>query len=95
MIVKRAFQTGKKPAPVLFLSIRSAVEKEAGKFVVRINKRKYKVVATADGTARVKVSKARLHPGRNTVRVRFVPTDSTVFTSSRTRLRRITVERTR
>ena len=43
MIVKRAFQTPQKPAPVLFLTIRSAVEKEAGKFVVRINKKKYKV----------------------------------------------------
>ena len=91
MIVKRAFQTSKKPAPVLFLTIRSGVEKEAGKFVVRINKRKYRVVRTADGTARIKVRKSRLRPGRNTVRVRFVPTDATAFTSSKTRLRRITV----
>ena len=93
MIVKRAFQTERKPAPVLFLTIRSAVEKEAGKFVVRINKKQYKVVTTADGTARIKVRKSRLHAGRNTVRVRFVPADATAFTSSRTRLRRIAVER--
>jgi extracellular elastinolytic metalloproteinase len=93
MIVKRAFQTQQKPAPVLFLAIRSVVEKEAGKLVVRINKRKYRVVRTTDGTARIKVRKSRLHPGRNTVRVRFVPTDATAFTSSKTRLRRITVEK--
>ena len=78
---------------MLFLSIRSAVEKEAGTFVVRINRKPYKVVSTADGTARVKVAKARLRPGRNTVRVRFVPTDATAFASSRTRLRRIAVEK--
>jgi extracellular elastinolytic metalloproteinase len=95
MIVKRAFQTKQKPAPVLFLTVRSAVEKEAGKFVVRINKKKYKVVTTADGTARIKVRKGRLRPGRNTVRVRFVPRDATAFTPSKTRLRRITVERRR
>ncbi|MCF6379669.1 M36 family metallopeptidase [Nocardioides KLBMP 9356] len=94
MIVKRAFQTTQKPAPVLFLAVRSAVEKEAGTFVVRVNKRKYTAVATADGTARIKVRKSRLQPGRNTVRVRFAPTDPSTFASSRTRLRRITVERT-
>ena len=95
MIVKRAYQTRQKPAPVLFLTIRSAVEKEAGKFLVRINKKSYKVVATADGTARIKVRKSRLRPGRNTVRVRFVPSDATAFAPSRTKLRRITVERRR
>ena len=95
MIVKRAYQTGRKPAPVLFLTVRSAGEKEAGKLVVRINKRKYKVVTTADGTARVKVRKSRLRPGRNTVRVRFVPSDVKAFAPSKTRLRRITVERRR
>jgi extracellular elastinolytic metalloproteinase len=93
MIVKRAFQTRKKPAPVLFLTLRSAVEKEAGRFVVRINKSKYKVVTTADGTARIKVRKSRLRPGRNTVRVRFVPADPAALTASKTRLRRITVEK--
>ena len=95
MIVKRAYQTQQKPAPVLFLTIRSAVEKEPGRFVVRINKKKYKVVATADGTARIKVRKGRLHPGRNTVRVRFAPSDANAFAPSKTRLRRITVERRR
>ena len=95
MIVKRAFQTDRKPAPVLFLSIRSSVEKEAGRFVVRINKKAYRVVPTADGTARVKVAKKRLHVGRNTVRVRFAPADASAFAPSRTKLRRITVERVR
>jgi hypothetical protein len=95
MIVKRAFQTSQKPAPVLFLTIRSAVEKEPGKFVVRINRKKYKVVATADGTARIKVRKSRLRPGRNTVRVRFRPTDAAALGSSKTRLRVIKVARRR
>ena len=95
MIIKRAFQTSKKPAPVLFLTVRSAVEKEAGKFIVRINKKKYRVVVTAEGTARIKVRKSRLRPGRNTVRVRFVPGDAKAFAPSKTRLRRITVERRR
>ena len=95
MIVKRAFQRPRKPAPVLFLTVRSAVEKEAGTFVVRINKRKYKVLRTAEGTARVKVRKSRLRPGRNTVRVHFVPQDPLAFAPSRTRPRRITVQRSR
>jgi extracellular elastinolytic metalloproteinase len=95
MIVKRAFQTPRKPAPVLFLTVRSAVQDEAGKFVVRINKRKFTVVATADGTARVKVRKSVLRKRSNTVRVRFVPADAAALTGSKTRLRRITVAETR
>ena len=95
MIVKRAFQTPQKPAPVLFLTVRSAVEKEAGKFVVRINKRKFKAVATADGTARIKVRKSVLRKRSNTVRVRFVPADTAALTGSKTRLRRITVAESR
>jgi extracellular elastinolytic metalloproteinase len=95
MIVKRAFQTPQKPAPVLFLTVRSPMEKEAGRFVVRINKRKFTVVATADGTARIKVGKSVLRKRSNTVRVRFVPADSTALTGSKTRLRRITVAENR
>jgi len=95
MIVKRAFQTDRKPAPVLFLSIRSSAEKEAGRFVVRVNGKAYRVVPTADGTARVAVAKKRLHAGRNTVRVRFAPADTSAFAPSRTHLRRITVETSR
>jgi extracellular elastinolytic metalloproteinase len=95
MIVKRAFQTPQKPAPVLFLTVRSAMEKEAGKFVVRINKRRFTVVATADGTARIKVRKSALRKRSNTVRVRFVPADVTALTGSKTRLRRITVAESR
>jgi extracellular elastinolytic metalloproteinase len=95
MIVKRAFQTPQKPAPVLFLTVRSAMEKEAGKFVVRINKRRFAVVATADGTARIKVRKSALRKRSNTVRVRFVPADVTALTGSKTRLRRITVAESR
>lgn len=95
MIVKRAYQTPQKPAPVLFLSVRSAVDKEAGRFVVRINNRRWKVVATADGTARVRVPKSALRRGRNTVRVRFLPADRKALLSSRTRLRSITVSGTR
>jgi hypothetical protein len=95
MIVKRAFQTPQKPAPVLFLNIRSAVEKEAGRFVVLINGKKFTVVATADGTARIKVRKSALRKRDNTVRVRFVPADATALTASKTRLRRITVAESR
>lgn len=95
MIVKRAYQTPQKPAPVLFLTVRSALDKEAGKFVVRINKRKWKVVTTADGTARIRVPKGALRKGRNTVRVRFLPADPKAFVSSKTRLRSITVSGSR
>lgn len=95
MIVKRAYQTPQKPAPVLFLTVRSALEEEAGKLVVRINKRKWKAVATTDGTARVRVPKKALHRGRNTVRVRFLPTDRQAFASSKTRLRVIKVAASR
>jgi hypothetical protein len=63
--------------------------------VVRINKRTWKVVRTADGTARVRVPKAVLRHGRNTVRVRFVPADPKAFVSSKTRLRSITVSGSR
>jgi hypothetical protein len=95
MIVKRAYQTAQKPAPVLFLTVRSAVDEEAGRLVVRINRRTFKVVRTGDGTARVRVPKKVLRKGRNTVRVRFVPADRQAFVPSRTRLRRITVARAR
>lgn len=91
MIVKRAYQTRRKPAPVLFLTVRSAAEKEPGRFVVRLAAKKWKVVPTADGTARVRVPRKALRPGRTTVRVRFLPADTKAFTSSRTRLRSITV----
>ncbi|WP_210504180.1 M36 family metallopeptidase [Nocardioides xinjiangensis] len=91
MIVKRAYQTARKPAPVLFLTVRSGAEKEAGRLVVRLNGRRWRSVATADGTARVRVAKKHLRPGRNRVRVRFVPADPAAFAPSRTRPRRITV----
>ena len=91
MVVKRAFQTRRKPAPVLFLTVRSAGDREAGRFIVRLAGRTWKVVATDDGTARVRVPKKALRPGRTTVRARFVPADTTAFSPSRTRLRTITV----
>ena len=91
MVVKRAFQTRHKPAPVLFLTVRSAGDREAGRFVVRLAGRTWKVVATDDGTARVGVPKKALRPGRTTVRARFVPADATAFAPSRSRLRTIRV----
>ncbi|MCP3422067.1 M36 family metallopeptidase [Nocardioides pinisoli] len=91
MIVKRAYQTRRKPAPVLFLTVRSAADREAGTFVVRLAGKRWKVVATQDGTARVRVPRKALRPGRTTVRARFVPADATAFSPSRTRLRSITV----
>ncbi|MCY4725773.1 M36 family metallopeptidase [Nocardioides sp. STR2] len=95
MVVKRAFQTRRKPAPVLFLTVRSAADREAGRFVVRLAGRTWKVVATADGTARVRVPKQALRQRRTTVRARFVPADDTALAPSRTRLRTITVARVR
>lgn len=91
MVVKRAFQTRRKPAPVLFLTVRSTSDREAGRFVVRLAGRTWKVVATEDGTARVRVPKRALRDRRTSVRVRFVPADATAFAPSRTRLRTITV----
>ena len=91
MIVKRAFQTDTKPAPVLFLTVRSAVEQEAGGSRSGSPAGPWKVVSTDYGTARVRVPKKALRPGRNTVRVRFAPADGTAFTPSRSRLRTIRV----
>ena len=95
MVVKRAFQTRRKPAPVLFLTVRSAADREAGTFVVRLAGRTWKVVATEDGTARVRVPKQALRHRRTTVRARFVPADDAALAPSRTRLRTITVARAR
>ena len=91
MIVKRAWLTRRKPAPVLFLDVRSAATREAGRFVVRLAGKRWKVVPTADGTARVRVPRRALRPRRTTVRVRFVPDDAQAFAPSRTRVRTITV----
>jgi hypothetical protein len=76
---------------VLFLTVRSAAETEPGRFVVRLASKRWKVVTTADGTARVRVPRKALRPGRTTVRVRYLPADTQAFASSRTRLRSITV----
>ena len=76
---------------MLFLTVRSGVEKEAGRFVVLLNNKKWRTAATADGTARIRVPKKDLRNGRNTVRVRFLPADAATMLASKTRKRHITV----
>ncbi|MCD6639071.1 MAG: M36 family metallopeptidase [Nocardioides sp.] len=92
MRIRRAFQTPRNAAPLLVLRTLAADgSRAAGRFVVRIDGRLWRKVATRTGRARILVNR-RLRPGRHRVVVRFVPADSRRHAASRAR-GRITVSR--
>ena len=89
--MRRAVQTRRNPAPlVIARALTPAGARVPGRFVIRIDGRRWKQVAAPAGRARVKVTK-RLSRGLHKLQVVFVPTDRTSYDGSVSQLRRLHV----
>ncbi|HEY0646032.1 MAG TPA: M36 family metallopeptidase, partial [Nocardioides sp.] len=89
--VLRKFQTARNAAPKLVIAVVSdSTAPKAGRFVVVIDGKKWRTVATSAGQRTVLVTK-RLLRGRHTVRVRFRPADQDAFRPARSHVKRIVV----